>query len=134
LILGFFFGGLKWWEKNKNKLPKPEERKIRYGQVIGLAILQLFLPWPALSEPKFLITSKTGTRFIQDPIGNLLSPSGLTFYGGLIFAIAALWYYCRKKNISFIKLADATSPSLMLAYGIGRMGCQVAGDGDWGIY
>jgi len=29
LILGFFFGGLKWWEKNKNKLPKPEERKIR---------------------------------------------------------------------------------------------------------
>src|SRR5215467_11474011 len=29
VALGIFFAGLKWWEKNKNKLPKPEERKIR---------------------------------------------------------------------------------------------------------
>ena len=31
-------------------------------------------------------------------------------------------------------LADAIAPSLMIAYAIGRIGCQVAGDGDWGIY
>ena len=31
-------------------------------------------------------------------------------------------------------LADAVAPSLMIAYAIGRIGCQVAGDGDWGIY
>ncbi len=32
-----------------------------------------------------------------------------------------------------IYVADAIAPSLMLAYGVGRIGCQVAGDGDWGI-
>ena len=37
-------------------------------------------------------------RFIQDPIGNLISPSGLTFYGGLIVATFTLWYYFRKKG------------------------------------
>jgi prolipoprotein diacylglyceryltransferase len=31
-------------------------------------------------------------------------------------------------------MADAIAPALMIAYAIGRIGCQVAGDGDWGIY
>ena len=133
LILGFFFGGLKWWEKNKNKLTKPEERKIRIWPSDRVGDFTIISAVAGFIGAKIFDNLENWNRFIQDPIGNLLSPSGLTFYGGLIFAIAALWYYCRKKNISFIKLADATSPSLMLAYGIGRMGCQVAGDGDWGI-
>ena len=33
----------------------------------------------------------------------------------------------------FLRLADATAPGLLLAYGIGRIGCHVSGDGDWGI-
>ena len=32
-----------------------------------------------------------------------------------------------------IHVADAFAPAMMLAYGVGRIGCQVAGDGDWGI-
>jgi prolipoprotein diacylglyceryltransferase len=72
-------------------------------------------------------------RFIKDPIGNLFSPSGLTFYGGLIVASLALLYYFKKNKISFINVADACAPGLMFAYGWGRMGCQISGDGDWGI-
>ncbi len=72
--------------------------------------------------------------FIKDPIGNLFSGSGLTFYGGLIMATIALYFYARKKKFSFAKLCDALAPALILAYGIGRLGCQFAGDGDWGIY
>jgi len=133
LILGFFFGGLKWWEKHKNKLPKPEERKIRIWPSDRVGDFTIISAVAGFIGAKIFDNLENWNRFIQDPIDNLLSPSGLTFYGGLIFAIGALYYYCRKKNISFIKLADATSPSLMLAYGIGRIGCQVAGDGDWGI-
>jgi phosphatidylglycerol---prolipoprotein diacylglyceryl transferase len=70
---------------------------------------------------------------VEDPVGNLLSPSGLTFYGGLIVATLTLWYYFHKKKISFIKVADAAAPSLMLGYALGRVGCQVSGDGDWGV-
>jgi len=39
----------------------------------------------------------------------------------------------RSKKMPFIRVCDAAAPALMLAYCIGRMGCQVAGDGDWGI-
>jgi phosphatidylglycerol---prolipoprotein diacylglyceryl transferase len=133
LALAIFFAGLKWWEKNKNKLPKPEERKIRIWPSDRVGDLTIIAAVAGFIGAKIFDNLENWDRFIQDPLDNLFSPSGLTFYGGLIFAIIAIWYYCKKHHISFIKLADATSPSLMLAYGIGRMGCQVAGDGDWGI-
>ena len=63
----------------------------------------------------------------------MISFSGLTFYGGLICATIAIAYYAKKHAIKIIHLADAIAPAMMLAYGLGRIGCQVAGDGDWGI-
>lgn len=133
LLLGAFFAGLKWWDKNKNKTSKPEDRKIRIWPSDRVGDITIIAAIAGFIGAKIFDNLENWNRFVQDPIGNLISPSGLTFYGGLIFAIVAIWYYCRKNNISFIKLADATCPSLMLAYCIGRMGCQVAGDGDWGI-
>jgi phosphatidylglycerol:prolipoprotein diacylglycerol transferase len=66
-------------------------------------------------------------------LGSLFSRSGLTFYGGLIVATAVFYYYAKKNKIRFAHLCDAAAPAIMLAYGIGRLGCQLAGDGDWGI-
>lgn len=77
---------------------------------------------------------ETWDQFIQDPLGSLFSSSGLTFYGGLIVATVALWFYARKIKLDFRHLCDAAAPGLILAYAIGRLGCQVSGDGDWGIY
>lgn len=71
--------------------------------------------------------------FLDDPMGELFSSAGLTFYGGLLLAIVSIWLYLRRKKIPFIRVADAAAPSLILAYGIGRIGCQLAGDGDYGI-
>ncbi len=65
---------------------------------------------------------------------SLLSPSGLTFYGGFIVATAVLAFYARRYKIPFRHLCDAAAPAIMLAYGVGRLGCQFSGDGDWGIY
>lgn len=72
-------------------------------------------------------------QFIADPIGMAFSPGGLTFYGGLFLAILAIYIYVRRKKIPFLVLADAAAPSLALSYGIGRIGCHLAGDGDYGI-
>lgn len=72
-------------------------------------------------------------EFLSDPIEALFSFSGLTFYGGLISAAITLIIYCKKKNIPWSEVADAAAPALMLGYAIGRIGCQVSGDGDWGI-
>jgi len=70
---------------------------------------------------------------IADPIGALLSFSGLTFYGGLIVAAYAVLRYTGKNGVPAMHMMDAAAPGLILAYGIGRIGCQMAGDGDWGI-
>jgi phosphatidylglycerol---prolipoprotein diacylglyceryl transferase len=82
---------------------------------------------------KLLDLIENWDRFISNPIGMAFSPGGLTFYGGLILAIIAIWIYVRRKKIPFLVIADATSPSLALAYGIGRIGCHLAGDGDYGL-
>ncbi|MGA7306278.1 MAG: prolipoprotein diacylglyceryl transferase [Rhodothermales bacterium] len=72
-------------------------------------------------------------RFMQDPFGMIFSTGGLTFYGGLICAGLSIAWYAHRKGIHVPTLADAIAPSLMIAYGIGRIGCHLAGDGDWGI-
>jgi prolipoprotein diacylglyceryltransferase len=71
--------------------------------------------------------------FIQDPIGGLLSFSGLTFYGGLICGGAAVLYIARKNGIKPLHMLDIGGPGMMLAYSVGRIGCHLSGDGDWGI-
>ena len=72
-------------------------------------------------------------EFAADPAGMLFSGGGLTFYGGLITAAVVIAWYVRKKGLAIPRVADATAPGLILAYGLGRIGCYLAGDGDWGI-
>ncbi len=72
-------------------------------------------------------------EFSSDPLDALLSFSGMSFYGGLIIAAAAVGLYAKKQGIKWWIMADSVAPSLILSYGIGRIGCHVAGDGDWGI-
>lgn len=71
--------------------------------------------------------------FARDPMGQLFSPAGLTFYGGFIVATLLIYLYLRKRNISFFLFADMAMPTVLLAYGIGRIGCHLAGDGDYGL-
>ena len=71
--------------------------------------------------------------FMVDPYGMIFSQGGLTFYGGLLFAAAGIVWYIRKHGVSLPLFTDSILPTVMLAYGIGRVGCHLAGDGDWGI-
>lgn len=71
--------------------------------------------------------------FVQDPIGTLFSSSGLTVYGGIILATIAVILYIRKIGINPKYMMDIGGMGILLGYAIGRIGCQVAGDGDWGI-
>ncbi|HWR33884.1 MAG TPA: prolipoprotein diacylglyceryl transferase family protein [Chitinophagaceae bacterium] len=132
--LGILFAGLKWWDKNKQKLDKPEKRTVRIwpqdrvGEITILALI-----FGLLGAKLFDIFENWG-GFLKNPSAYIFSASGLTMYGGLICASIAIWIYARKHKISFWHLNDSAAPTLMLAYAIGRIGCQVAGDGDWGVY
>ncbi len=133
IALGLLFAGMKWWEKNKQKLEKPEERTIRVWPHDRVGDIIIFGAVFGFLGAKIFDNLENWDRFIKDPIGNLLSPSGLTFYGGLICAALAIWWYAKKHKIGFWYLNDAAAPALMIAYAVGRIGCQVSGDGDWGI-
>ncbi len=65
--------------------------------------------------------------------GWLFLPEDLLFTAVLILATIAIIVWVKRKNIPFLYVADGTSPSLALAYGIGRIGCHLAGDGDYGF-
>ncbi|WP_152267409.1 prolipoprotein diacylglyceryl transferase [Agriterribacter humi] len=133
IILALIFAGLKYREKGKQKLAKPEKRKIRIWPHERVGDITIYAAIFGFIGAKIFDNLENWDRFIQNPIENLLSPSGLTFYGGLICATAAILWYARKKKISIRHLVDAAAPTLMLAYALGRIGCQVSGDGDWGI-
>lgn len=134
IAIGLLFAGLKWWEKNKRKLAKPEKRTVRIwpqDRVGEITILALIF---GLLGAKLFDIFENWSGFVEDPKAYLFSPSGLTMYGGLICAALAIWWYARKHKIAFWHLNDSAAPALMIAYSIGRIGCQVAGDGDWGVY
>ncbi|WP_235297664.1 prolipoprotein diacylglyceryl transferase [Portibacter marinus] len=71
--------------------------------------------------------------FLQDPIGQLFGGSGLTIYGGLILAFMVVYWYVKRLGIKPILMMDAVAPSLIIGYAVGRLGCHLSGDGDWGV-
>jgi phosphatidylglycerol---prolipoprotein diacylglyceryl transferase len=133
ITLGLLFAGLKWWEKHKQKLDKPEERTIRIWPHDRVGDLVIYAALFGFLGAKIFHNLENWQDFKENPIEALLSFSGLTFYGGLICAAVAIYFYSRKHKFSFRQLCDAMAPTLILAYSLGRIGCQVAGDGDWGV-
>ena len=133
LLMGGLFTWLKYYEKNKQKLPKPETRKVRIWPHDRVGEITVFALIFGLIGAKMFDIFENWSDFLKQPSAYLLSPAGLTFYGGLICAGIAIGLYARKHKIGFWHLGDAMAPTMMLAYAIGRIGCQVAGDGDWGI-
>jgi phosphatidylglycerol---prolipoprotein diacylglyceryl transferase len=71
--------------------------------------------------------------FVRQPTAYLLTGDGLTFYGGMIVGAIAVAVFAHRKGVRLGALFDSLAPGLMLAYGTGRIGCYLAGDGDWGV-
>lgn len=134
IFLGLLFAGLKFYEKQKQKLNQPEKRSLRIWPHERVGDITIMAAVAGFLGAKLFDNLENWDRFIENPIANLLSPSGLTFYGGLICAAIVIILYGRSKNIAPLHLCDAAAPGLMLAYATGRIGCQVSGDGDWGIF
>lgn len=133
ILLAALFGYWKYYEQKKQQLPEGEKTievmvmpHERVSDIVILAAISGIVGAKALyhlGEPE---------RFMADPIGELLSPAGLTVYGGLILGFFVVSWYIRRKKINYLQLLDAAAPVLIMAYGIGRQGCHWSGDGDWG--
>ena len=124
---------LKWKENKATKLDMPEwiEKEIHPYELVGN--MTMIAAISGIIGAKLFHNLENIGEFIADPIGQLMAFSGLTFYGGLIAGAIAVIWYGKKYKIKALILSDAAAPGLMIAYGIGRIGCQLSGDGDWGI-
>jgi phosphatidylglycerol:prolipoprotein diacylglycerol transferase len=72
------------------------------------------------------------SEFVRAPADFLLTGGGFVWYGGLVGGALAVTVYFRRHGIPWLVGADAAAPALALGQAIGRIGCQLAGDGDWG--
>jgi phosphatidylglycerol---prolipoprotein diacylglyceryl transferase len=71
-------------------------------------------------------------RVRDDLVGNVFSGAGLVWYGGLLGGAIAVAAWARWRDMLGVALLDLCAPALALGYAIGRVGCQVSGDGDYG--
>lgn len=133
LLCAALFAYWAYAENKKSRLPQPKtvQETIHPYQLMNTLIMWAAL-WGFLGA-KIFDNLENWNDFIQDPIDRLTSFSGLTFYGGLIFGSATVLYMTTKNGIKLVHMIDIGAPGVMLAYAIGRMGCQLSGDGDWGI-
>lgn len=133
LILGIIYTAYLYYTKNyKNKEKPKQEEVIIHAQDHTWPIVFVAVIFGIIGA-KLFHWLENWDEFMADPIDSITSFAGLTFYGGLIVAGIALIIYARKKGIHWKHLADMVAPALIIAYGIGRLGCHTAGDGDWGI-
>jgi phosphatidylglycerol:prolipoprotein diacylglycerol transferase len=137
LILGLLVGtGFALWvyfDRKSHQLAKPkvvEETRHPY-QLMGFIVFSVGF-FGFIGAKLFDIVEHI-SQFRYDPIGVLFSANGFAYYGGLIFGALTYLYIGYRNGMKQVHLADIGSPGMMLAYGIGRIGCHLAGDGDWGI-
>tara|TARA_B100001250_G_scaffold202980_1_gene174061 strand:+ start:29358 stop:30515 length:1158 start_codon:yes stop_codon:yes gene_type:complete len=124
---------IKWKENRKTRLDKPKEIKKNIHPFELVGDMTMIAAISGIIGAKIFHNLENLDTFLNDPIGQLISFSGLTFYGGLIVGSISVILYARKYKINIKHLVDSSAPGLMLAYGIGRIGCQLSGDGDWGV-
>jgi phosphatidylglycerol:prolipoprotein diacylglycerol transferase len=120
VLLAFAGGGALVIRELKRRGLKPDHLEgypmvALLGGVAGAKLYWVFTSWDA---------------FIADPIGSLAA--GFTWYGGLMGGAIAVLVMARVRGQDLWSLCDAFGPGLAASYGIGRIGCQLSGDGDYG--
>jgi phosphatidylglycerol---prolipoprotein diacylglyceryl transferase len=79
--------------------------------------------WHVLETPRLLF---------HHPADLLFDRAGFAWYGGLIVGILALLWQARVYKLGSLQMLDLAAPAASVGYGVGRLGCLISGDGDYG--
>lgn len=104
-----------------------------------------FLRLSALAIVAGLVGGRLGHAVFTSPSLYLEEPlrvlqfwrGGMVYYGGFLGAVAAVAWWCRRKQRSLLHVADILAPAVPLGIAFGRLGCLSAGccygrPIDWG--
>jgi phosphatidylglycerol---prolipoprotein diacylglyceryl transferase len=89
------------------------------GGLVGSRLDYLLQNWSEMSD---------------DLVGNIFSGSGLVWFGGLVGGALGVILWARWRRFLGWELFDTAAVPLAIGYAIGRVGCQLSGDGDYGIH
>ena len=136
LVVAAVFAFLKYWDAKQKSLDKPIDKTIMvspHERIMDITVVAAISG--VLGAKLFAIFESTENiqAFMRDPLGQLLSGSGLAVWGGVILGFLCTYLYVKSKGIKPIHMMDSIAPSFTVGYAVGRIGCQLSGDGDWGI-
>jgi len=94
---------------------------IVWAAIVGIACSRLY----------FVIDN--WRTYLHNPVAIFWSGSGFVWYGGLIGGLLSSYFVSRYYKVPISATADMAGPALVIGQAIGRIGCHLAGDGDWGI-
>jgi phosphatidylglycerol:prolipoprotein diacylglycerol transferase len=96
---------------------------VAFAGILGAKI------WHIVDTPADRLTADTLKSF-----GALVSwfRGGFAWFGGFVAGIAALLIIARRNGIRMLTILDLCSPAAAVGYAVGRIGCLISGDGDYG--
>ena len=118
LLCGFFVLRA---DLNRRRLAANPETIIGLVGLAGLVGAKL---WHVLESP---------ADFFTHPLQRIFSSSGFAFYGSFLTGFLMLVLLARHYRMPLLVMLDVAAPAAALGYGIGRIGCLISGDGDYGI-
>jgi phosphatidylglycerol:prolipoprotein diacylglycerol transferase len=111
-------------------------RGIAPDKASAAATAETFIAVPCLAGiagAKLYHELQSPAEFFAHPLQHMLSQYGFAWFGGLLAGFAAYAWLAWMRRIPLLEMFDAGSPAAALGYGIGRIGCFLSGDGDYGI-
>ena len=111
-----------------------KRREVRDGEELASSIITTAMIGGLIGSKLYFVLFETPSKLEWGELFNVIfSGYGLTWYGGFIVATAAVMWQMHRRSAPLLTVADAGGMALAVGYAIGRVGCQLAGDGDYGV-
>ena len=95
-------------------------------------VILLVTAFAGIVGAKLYHVLETPSELAANPVGEIFSRGGFAWAGGLICGILALVLLTRHYKWPLAMMFDVCSPAAALGYAVGRIGCLISGDGDYG--
>lgn len=126
-------GGFTWWDAHRRRKAEPTEREIKVWPHHLISEMTVWAAVGGIFGAKIFDMLDNWESTMHDPWGALASGGGLAIFGGLFGGAICVISYILYKKIPLLHAMDACAPALVMGYAVGRIGCQLSGDGDWGL-
>ena len=111
-----------------------KRREVPEGEELASSIITTAMIGGLIGSKLYFVLFETPANLEWGELFDVIfSGYGLTWYGGFIVATAAVMWQMHRRSAPLLTVADAGAMALAVGYAIGRIGCQLAGDGDYGV-